>query len=182
MGYKGEIAGFPVEVVEKMFDYQVKQGNPRNVKLFEINNCAPSLSGGFTWDDTTEGYDFWSDVIIHKNFERFFEKYPEIKLVESFYEQLHAIRDKVIDAILSNIKNNKALEISLHRFIAFDYVNEYPSNFINGVNYKDKTVSINNGDTEDTIELANLPIESLLCVLDEVENERYDIYEKMSEK
>ena len=77
MNYKGQLAGFPVEIVEKMLEYQVLQRNPRNVKLFEINNCASSLSGGFTWDDTPEGDDFWSDVIFRKNFERFFEKYPK---------------------------------------------------------------------------------------------------------
>ena len=77
MNYNGEIAGFPTEVVEKMLEYQVKQGNPRDITVFENLSIADYHMGGFTWDDTTEGYTFWSEVIICKNFDMFFEKYPK---------------------------------------------------------------------------------------------------------
>ena len=33
MEYKGEIKGFPQEIVEKMLDYQEKQGNKRNIEI-----------------------------------------------------------------------------------------------------------------------------------------------------
>lgn len=74
--YKGQLTGFPEEVVEKMLDRQVEQGNPRDVKVFEEYVCAGSNTG-FDWEDTTEGYAFWMNVIDNKSFEIFFERYPK---------------------------------------------------------------------------------------------------------
>lgn len=67
--YKGELEGFPDEVVEKMLEYQ---RNKRDVTVFE-KNCK----SGFDWDRTPEKYNFWCDVIINRNFNLFFEKYPK---------------------------------------------------------------------------------------------------------
>ena len=72
MKYNGEIAGFPVEIVEKMLEYQFKQRHVRDVKVFE-----KSKTNGFIWADTPEGHCFWYDVINNENFDRFFEKYPK---------------------------------------------------------------------------------------------------------
>ena len=72
MKYKGEIAGFPQEIVEKMLERQVEQGNKRDVSVFE-RTCT----GGFFWDITIEGQLFWSSVIKNKNFDVFFAKYPK---------------------------------------------------------------------------------------------------------
>ena len=45
------------------------------------SNCD---EGGFLWDKTEEGFDFWSDVIYIKKFGVFFDKYPEGKEKYSF--------------------------------------------------------------------------------------------------
>ncbi len=84
--YKGRIADFPEEVVEKMLEYQEKQGNLRDVSVFEKYPCHASPLG-FDWDKTdktVEGLDFWFDVIICKKFDLFFSRYP--KNEESIYE------------------------------------------------------------------------------------------------
>jgi len=75
--YGGEIAHFPKEVVEKMLEHQVDQGNPRSVEVFENNSSVPNGSGGFSWAKTKEGQDFWLKVVSHQNFAVFFEKYPK---------------------------------------------------------------------------------------------------------
>jgi len=77
MEYKGELKGFPHEVVEKMLDYQEEQGNERDVSIFEEIEDADSFDGGFAWVRTIEGHDFWGDVIMNKNFNLFFERYPK---------------------------------------------------------------------------------------------------------
>lgn len=58
----------PDWIVEKMLDEQVKQGNPRNVKVFEDNLFANEMFGGFTWT-CTENYKqnnhYWIDIITN---------------------------------------------------------------------------------------------------------------------
>jgi hypothetical protein len=73
----GEIKDFPIEVVEKMIEEQVKQGNCPNVKVFQKNATADAVEGGFSWFNCEEDYDFWLEVIDGDNFDLFFEKYPK---------------------------------------------------------------------------------------------------------
>ena len=75
--YKGQLEGFPREIVERMLECQVEQGKPRDVSLFECIPNADQHSGGFNWRDTIEGEDWWSKVIDDKNFDIFFLKYPK---------------------------------------------------------------------------------------------------------
>lgn len=76
--FKGEIKGFPVEVVEKMLEHQVAQGNKREVSVFEDRKAAWRIEGGFEWEETIEGHCFWSDVISDKKFDVFFKRYPRV--------------------------------------------------------------------------------------------------------
>lgn len=73
----GDIKDFPIEVVEKMIEEQVKQGNQPNVEAFQNYANADADDGGFTWDKTNDGNVFWLDVIDSRNFDLFFEKYPK---------------------------------------------------------------------------------------------------------
>ena len=45
--YGGEIKDFPPEIVEKMLEKQVEQGNKRDVSVFEKNSCLNARQGGF---------------------------------------------------------------------------------------------------------------------------------------
>lgn len=73
----GDIKDFPIEVVEKMIEEQVKQGNQPNVEVFQHYIFAGDSDNGFDWSSTYEGYDFWEDVIRESNFDLFFKKYPK---------------------------------------------------------------------------------------------------------
>lgn len=73
----GDIKDFPIEVVEKMIEEQVKQGNCPNVEVFQKYNRADRKRGGFNWDDAENTYGFWSVVINDCDFDLFFEKYPK---------------------------------------------------------------------------------------------------------
>ena len=77
MKYKGEIAGFPQEIVEKMLERQVEQGNERDVSVFERSRSSNKRGGGFLWIDTEEGCLFWDSVILDMDFDVFFAKYPK---------------------------------------------------------------------------------------------------------
>lgn len=73
----GNIKDFPIEVVEKMIEEQVKQGNCPNVKVFQDYVTADVNDGGFSWWNTDDGNDFWLEVVGDGNFDLFFEKYPK---------------------------------------------------------------------------------------------------------
>lgn len=80
--FKGQLKGFPVEVVEKMLEHQVAQGNVRDVSVFEENNAADARRRGFDWIATPEHKkhtDFWVCVINNKDFDLFFQIYPKNK-------------------------------------------------------------------------------------------------------
>lgn len=64
----GQIASFPLKIVEAMVSNQVRQGNPANVKVFQDKVDASFVEGGFSWNKSAEGQFFWSKVINGKQF------------------------------------------------------------------------------------------------------------------
>jgi hypothetical protein len=72
----GMLTGFPIEVAKMMIVNQIDQGNAQNVRVFQEENRAARATGGFNWEDTAEGFDFWSRVIGKKQWSAFFDKYP----------------------------------------------------------------------------------------------------------
>ncbi|MFB9120965.1 hypothetical protein ACFFUE_07145 [Bergeyella porcorum] len=74
---KGQLEGFPLEVIDKMLERQVEQRNEANVKVFENSKWSDYGEQGFNWHSTEEGFGFWKSVIDIKNFDTFFEKYPK---------------------------------------------------------------------------------------------------------
>lgn len=74
--YKGTIKDFPEEIVDRMLECQVEQGNPKDVSIFESNRHA-GRKKGFAWKETKENHDFWKAIIYYKKFEKFYERYPK---------------------------------------------------------------------------------------------------------
>lgn len=72
----GDIADFPIEVVQKMVDYQEEQGNKADPSKFATDVIADREHGNFTWSLTPEGSLWWGEIINSRNFSKFFEKYP----------------------------------------------------------------------------------------------------------
>jgi hypothetical protein len=72
--FKGYLKGFPSNIVNRMLEEQVKQGNEACVNVFEENLMADKENHGFTWADTKEGEKFWDRVIAERNFNEFFDK------------------------------------------------------------------------------------------------------------
>lgn len=81
----GDIKDMPIEVVEKMIEEQVAQGNCPNVEIFQKNATTDADEGGFNWCRTNGGSSFWIEVIEGGNFELFFDKYPKEKKTNLVY-------------------------------------------------------------------------------------------------
>lgn len=82
--YKGHLEGFPSEVVERMLTEQERQGNGRDVGVFESDRYRGKFLGGFDWEKTVGGSYFWEKVISKRDFKTFFEKYPRKDVVVPF--------------------------------------------------------------------------------------------------
>ena len=74
---KGQLIGFPKEIIARMLDCQEEQGTKRDVNVFEKYKSCSLWEGGFDWEETKEKDIFWYDVICNKDFDLFFEKYPK---------------------------------------------------------------------------------------------------------
>lgn len=71
------LEGFPIEVVQKMLERQVEQGNEEDVKVFQSDPSAGKRWKGFDWRETKEGDIFWHSVIVLRKFDLFFAIYPK---------------------------------------------------------------------------------------------------------
>ena len=80
----GQIANFPLKIVEAMVANQVRQGNPANIKVFQEKVDASFVEGGFSWNKSAEGQFFWSKVINGKQFPK--EIVPSDKSIEPVNE------------------------------------------------------------------------------------------------
>ena len=74
---EGNLKGFPKEIISHMLAYQEKQGNPRDISVFERNKYTIVELGGFDWDKTIEENIFWEELIGNKNFNLVFKKYTK---------------------------------------------------------------------------------------------------------
>jgi len=108
---KGEIKDFPIEVVQKMVEEQVHQGNKADVGVFQIDPSFCAESGGFDWTRTKEGDEFWNSVIGNVNFDVFFKKYP--KKIDT---------QEVIPKFLLDRKRIEMLKEGMKRYLDTDKV------------------------------------------------------------
>jgi hypothetical protein len=75
--FSDNLEGFPKEVVQKMVERQVEQGNEPDYTIFEKSRTVTKFNKGFVWELSKDGFDFWNNVILYKKFDVFYEKYPK---------------------------------------------------------------------------------------------------------
>lgn len=99
----GQLKGFPIEVVQRMVDYQVKQGNLADISIFQSTASEEFQFGGFNWDETPEKTNFWHSVIMDREFDRYFEMYPKSAAGRtktfSYMEENGPIREEAFEKI-----------------------------------------------------------------------------------
>lgn len=79
----GQIANFPLEVVERMVYEQVNQFIKPDPAVFAKSKTAAAGQGGFTWSETKDGHNFWYCVIRLNDFDSFFKRYPKKYMEDS---------------------------------------------------------------------------------------------------
>lgn len=74
-----KIAGYPIEIVNRMLECQENQGNKVDLEVFKIKGPdTNSNRGGFDWNKTSEGIKFWSRIFNKKDFNYFFQYHNDI--------------------------------------------------------------------------------------------------------
>lgn len=70
---RGEIAGYPIEIIQAAVDRGVEQGKDANQVIQSLQRSA---SSGFCWAGSPEGSRFWSHIMLRHKFNIFFQRYP----------------------------------------------------------------------------------------------------------
>lgn len=74
---KGQLLHFPIEVIEAMLIEQEKQTGKKDVSIFQKSKTYDSSQGGFDWEKSSMGFTFWDNIIRHRRFDFFFERYKQ---------------------------------------------------------------------------------------------------------
>lgn len=123
------ISKFPIEVVQKMVERQVEQGNEPDVRIFQNNRETTRLEGGFTWESTTEGFRFWNSVIADRNFDEFYKRYPKGSLSKKVYIWGHPTKgNKVIEALKERGGIDRGVGYAGNRTDSIYYIDPITSN------------------------------------------------------
>lgn len=73
----------PDWIVEQMLDEQERQGNKRDVSVFEKISAASFNGGGFDWFSSYNGDNYWTNIIANGIYpkEPVEKKYPRVMMV-----------------------------------------------------------------------------------------------------
>jgi hypothetical protein len=74
---------FPIEIRHLMMYRQIEQHGKKDWSVFQENKTA-----GFTWSQTPEKTDFWTDVIFKEKFDVFYAKYPKVDYPKDMPEEI----------------------------------------------------------------------------------------------
>lgn len=75
----GKIKDFPISVVVRMLEEIEAQGKAPDVKILQKRAAAYIIEGGFDWTKTPDGNKNWNDIILCKNFDKFYKLHPEYR-------------------------------------------------------------------------------------------------------
>lgn len=90
-------------------------------------------------------------------------------------------RQEIIEDIKYEMIRKNAQEINLHNGIIFNYIDDQMNEVIAGVTL-DERVFIDSGVDMDTISLQDLSTDQLICVLQMIEEDSFEVEELIEEK
>ena len=116
-----KIKFLPKEIIDKMIERQVQQGNKPDVNVFRNYPAANRSEGGFDWYESpeeVEGDDFWHDIIEYKNLDVFYKLYPKNEYSKDEYPKIMMVSDNPITE--ENIGNKRVVFMKkLDKYLAW---------------------------------------------------------------
>ena len=123
-----QLLDFPIEVVQKMVERQVEQGNEPDVTIFQKDCRAPRYNSGFTWESTIEGDGFWYRVIALGMFDEFFKRYPKSSSKKVYIWGHSTKGNKVIEALKERGGIDRGVGYAGNRTDSIYYIDPITSN------------------------------------------------------
>jgi hypothetical protein len=90
-------------------------------------------------------------------------------------------RQEIIEDIKIEMISNNAQQINLKNGIIFNYIDEQTNDVIGGITL-DELVFIDSDTDMDTVSLQDLSTDQLICVLQMIEEKRFEVGEMIEEK
>ena len=78
---KGQLAGIPIPIIEKMLQEQSLQGNPIDISVFQKDRTFGRAQKGFTWTNSEKGLLFWDNILADKYYNDFFKEFPNSRKI-----------------------------------------------------------------------------------------------------
>ena len=107
-----EFEKLPHDIQNKMLERQVEAGNPRSPNLFRIKISASKSGGGFDWDDSFEGEDFWMEIICNGYTDHYYGMYLRSP-IKPQYEGLYKRTFKQNRILTEAVDTEKIRELNL---------------------------------------------------------------------
>lgn len=54
----------------------IERSRDKSLEPFIYTIYSFETSGGFSWEESVEGYDFWQDILQREDLNTFYERYP----------------------------------------------------------------------------------------------------------
>ena len=106
----------PREIQEKMLERQLEQAGKMNPTIFEKHISASESSGGFDWDKTPEGGEFWDSILRFDDIDVFYALYPKSP-IKPEHKSLYKKTFRVNRIIESQIDLEKIRELNLEHIL-----------------------------------------------------------------
>lgn len=110
--------GIPEQIIEVMLERQFEQTGKKDRSVFEKRK-------GFNWIKTIEeekNCGFWSQVLINKNFDKFYELYPKIYTLEEFRKGEVAVQVEYKQELNELLSYTLKKEVNYNNFYKYYYI------------------------------------------------------------
>lgn len=105
----------PQEIQKVLLKYHKSDSTNDYLEKFEKGGIRVF----FTWSDTEEGYQFWSEV--NENLDHFYTKYPKPELIKPEYKMLFKKTFKQNKITEATLDRNKIRELGLEYILNTQY-------------------------------------------------------------
>lgn len=81
----------PIEIKQEILNQQKLQQGYIDENIFISSIGAGRSGGGFTWEESEQGEDFWYEILEDNNIDKFYELYPKVIVKKEFRKEFRKI-------------------------------------------------------------------------------------------
>lgn len=105
--FKGDLKGFPVEIVDRMI-VCMKLEDSELTDSECVNYLQQSIHCAFEWCNTIEGSDFWSRVVSERDFTIFVNRYPKQESKSPYKGYIKGFPEEIVARLIAILKDGNS--------------------------------------------------------------------------